>query len=296
MNAAINLYSQWNLLMHGKNYYRRHIDNHTYLERSEIEPRDISMVLHKTKVVSAYENGMITLRAGGYYTETTKDRINQALAGLGTWLATDKNNFWWIRVLNGATLDLNNSTDYLFYESISFVPGADGVLVCTDHPCIAAERKVVFTADLVWLKKIRGYVREINNEDITSTVQAVFRQELDAWEVESLGVFTDCIYCIVDPDTDMPFGDAIKNHSHLKHHIDEMQVEGSLIVNALNEYGYPIEKQRELITCWQISDAAAIRKAVRVYLERRLITSAHQINQGHYKVPFEQTKQESVTA
>lgn len=60
---------------------RRKVANNTYAER---RGDDIALRLHQTDVVTFHPDGSITLNTGGWYTVTTKDRMNNALPK-GTW-------------------------------------------------------------------------------------------------------------------------------------------------------------------------------------------------------------------
>ncbi len=58
---------------------RKKLQNNTYLQKfidSEGIPA-FSIVLHRTSVVNIYKNGDYELYTGGWYTSTTKNRINE---------------------------------------------------------------------------------------------------------------------------------------------------------------------------------------------------------------------------
>jgi hypothetical protein len=69
----------------GRCHKRRKIANNTWLERrstnfdSDIEDPDdeIAVRLHNTDVVTFRRDGAITLNTGGWFTVTTKERINR---------------------------------------------------------------------------------------------------------------------------------------------------------------------------------------------------------------------------
>jgi hypothetical protein len=60
------------------------LGNNTYLEVTA-KDRDlvteISVRLHSTRIVRFHQDGSVTLHTGGYYTATTKERINQFITG-----------------------------------------------------------------------------------------------------------------------------------------------------------------------------------------------------------------------
>ncbi len=57
-----------------RNRARRKVANNTYLNRRD--DKTIAVTLHSTDVVTAHEDGTLTLNSGGWRTITTKDRIN----------------------------------------------------------------------------------------------------------------------------------------------------------------------------------------------------------------------------
>jgi len=68
-------FKQFDELLVGRCHTSKKIGNNTYAERRE--PGKIAIRLHKTDVVTYYEDGSIVLRNGGFRTPTTKDRINE---------------------------------------------------------------------------------------------------------------------------------------------------------------------------------------------------------------------------
>ena len=59
------------------------LGNNTYLEVSDADPLRsfIGVRLHSTYIVKFWPDGSVTLHTGGYYTVTTKERINQFITG-----------------------------------------------------------------------------------------------------------------------------------------------------------------------------------------------------------------------
>jgi len=58
-----------------RNANRRKVGNNTYAEI--LSDGSVGIMLHSTYVVKIHENNLYTLNTGGWYTPTTKDRINQ---------------------------------------------------------------------------------------------------------------------------------------------------------------------------------------------------------------------------
>ena len=71
------------------------IGNNTVLHRIR-DGKEIAVSLHNTDVVVFFQNGTRGLYSGGYYSTTTKERINQFTNGYVSqkkykWFYTDKN-------------------------------------------------------------------------------------------------------------------------------------------------------------------------------------------------------------
>lgn len=80
----------------GKSMHQKKWSNNTWVLMNYVDG-SISVRLHGTDVVRAEQNGDITLRTGGYYTVTTKARINEFLTLAGTgWKVFQKNHDWFI--------------------------------------------------------------------------------------------------------------------------------------------------------------------------------------------------------
>ena len=72
----------------------RKLENHTYLERRE--NGNIAVRLHLTDVVMFHPCGKVTLDSGGWYSKTTKDRMNK-YANAGIW----QKNHKWLMIIDG---------------------------------------------------------------------------------------------------------------------------------------------------------------------------------------------------
>ena len=60
-------------VLNGRNH--RKLENNTYLEKRD--ENTIAVKLHGTDVVTYKKDGSVILETGGWYTVTTKDRINK---------------------------------------------------------------------------------------------------------------------------------------------------------------------------------------------------------------------------
>jgi len=78
----------------------------------------------------------------------------------------------------------------------------------------------------------------------------------------------DCWLCSLSDKDGNTMGEISKDYSHLESHIEENYLHGSLLVNAMREYGYKDEQIR-LHYSMQLADT--FKRAVRRYLQKRLI-------------------------
>ena len=93
----------------------RKICKNTYLKVLERylhgAPKVIGLLLHKTFIVT-FEPDRIVLDTGGWWTVTTKDRINIGLQMVGLWPGLfSKNNQWYI-CKQGYIWDQENATEW----------------------------------------------------------------------------------------------------------------------------------------------------------------------------------------
>ena len=78
LRATPKNYAEALAVLNGRGFMR--LGNNTYLELLN-GLQFIGVRLHNTYIVRFHENGTTTLHTGGYYTVTTKERINQLIAG-----------------------------------------------------------------------------------------------------------------------------------------------------------------------------------------------------------------------
>ena len=114
---------------------RRKLTNNTYLEK--IDDDTIGVRLHSTYVVTFKSNGTAILNSGGWYTRTTKDRINAYAPGQirqakGHWYLVDGSEFRDGVVLSeyGVPITINVviSTSGLVCKRVGYTNKLDGVL------------------------------------------------------------------------------------------------------------------------------------------------------------------------
>ncbi len=157
------------------------------------------IVFHTTQIILKKANGNIQLFNGGFYTKTTKDRINEYTSlkvrqVKGSWYVNGK----------------------LFYEGIEF--NSKGGLVTEDKTTDGAAQKAL-------LKKIKAFSNLVGLVD-------------GAQKGIPLPNGGDCWYCSLRDNKGVGLGELSGNVDHLLNHIAEGYVNGSLIANALREKGY----------------------------------------------------------
>jgi hypothetical protein len=78
----------------------------------------------------------------------------------------------------------------------------------------------------------------------------------------------DCWYCLMHTQEGETWGDSSGDHDHLLNHIEENYLHGSLLVNAMREKGF---RDYQIPIHYSMRLADAFRRAVRAYLQKRLI-------------------------
>lgn len=181
--------------LQGRNYKSKKFANNTYLQRHD---NYLAMLYHSTEVVKWYPNGDIVLDNGGWFTSSTKERINSALSGNSPRHYLSQNlGVWYL-------------SQYKFKNGIT-VKG-DGTIInfAIDNP----------KADKKLKAKVRDYA--------TLCANSVPLPKPDSG---------DCWYCSMQTEDGESLGDAIKNTEHLDSHIAEKYIVPSLVFKALRQYG-----------------------------------------------------------
>lgn len=185
--------------------------------------------LHKTDVVTVTKDAVI-LNSDGWKTNTTKDRIHQYAYQYGIRLNQTK-GLWFVSTSAGVF-------DYF-----------DGIEIST---ATGEPKKQIH----VNLKKVDAIKKQITNY-----CKLITKDNLPVPEIG------DCWDCAFRTKEGTPMGD-LSNSDHLKSHIKEKYVVGSLLVNAMREAGYR-DEQISLFYGMKLADT--FRRAVRKYLIKRLI-------------------------
>ena len=169
--------------------------------------------LHNTDIVIFRPNGDIVLKAEGWQTVTTKERMNRYLPhGFNLY---QQNSIWYLR-------DTLNSKEYIYQDGI------------TIHPDLTVSDEGEDPKAALKLKKsIQAYVKKY--------VKALFAGKVPKPDNG------DCLYCLM---TDVKTGKPIKETSHLLSHIDEDYFVPSLLANAINEIPISTAALHVLSTIW----------------------------------------------
>lgn len=185
----------------------RKVANNTYAIRRD---HDIALRLHDTDVVTFHPDGSITLNTGGWYTMTTKERMNGALpkapwdSGTGGWVYSVKGE-WHVKW---------QGHDYVFKDGIRLFP--DGTVTgAPDQRSLDEDRKIV-----AYRKKlIKDYIAALKPADIAYNIE---HAEGDPW----------CCSMRAE-DGDRPMG-----HDCILEHVRRRHTHGTLILRAVEARGY----------------------------------------------------------
>ena len=173
--------------------------NNTYLVRHDDY---LALLYHSTEVVKFYPNGNVVLDNGGWYTSTTKERINWMLLEYPIGLYQER-GVWYL----GSPA---NNSAYRFLPGITIK--SDGT--------------------------VTGYAPDTPKADKTLKAKVKAYAKLCADSIPlPMPDGGDCWYCVMTTDDGQSLGDAFKDTSHLDSHMSEGYVVPSLVFRALREYG-----------------------------------------------------------
>lgn len=210
-------YNEVNSLLSGRNRQHKKYANNTYFTRHDDH---LALVYHSTEIVKFYPNGDIVLDNGGWYTSTTKERINWELPE-GYQLTQDK-GVWY---LASETTERNPQTYSDCYSTIwpttrtVYHKFANGITIKANG-------------------EVEGYAQDNLKADkkLKAKVKAYSQLCADAIPLNkpSSG---DCWHCHLVTQDGTSLGDAIKDTSHLDSHIKESYIVPSLVFHALKQSG-----------------------------------------------------------
>tara|TARA_B100000949_G_scaffold233687_1_gene250731 strand:+ start:246 stop:965 length:720 start_codon:yes stop_codon:yes gene_type:complete len=196
-------YAEIDAQLQGRNRESRKYANNTYWQR---RGENIALKLHNTDIVTLYPTGDMTLNTGGWYTVTTKERINRVLPRV-FYLHQEKGRWFVVNRLDDET--------YVFM---------DGMKITSEWK---VEGSGIYEpkADKAVREKVRRYANLCTSEI--------------PLEMPSGG---DCWFCAFKTQDGKALGDTTDDE-HLDQHMEEGYVVPSLVWNALEEAGYDPTKQ-----------------------------------------------------
>jgi hypothetical protein len=186
--------------------------------------------LHGTDIVRKRANGSVVLNSAGWKTVTTKDRMNDHMPA-GFMLQQEKGQ-WYVGKGWG---DENR------------VPYFDGFVVPDDY---AKPRQVgakVAKKEDALRKQIRKFVCDV-------PLKGPFPEPSNG----------DCWYCRMQTKDGKSLGDAIGDTEHIRAHIKERYMFGSLLVNAMRWAG---RRRPEIL--YQMGAGDLVRRDLKRYLYRQ---------------------------
>lgn len=186
--------------------------------------------LHNTNIITTTPDEKTTLNTGGYFTRTTKERLSE-WTSFGFQIRKGQ---WYIR---------SNGKEYIFYDGITF--DKNGNLVTSERK--DKSKEIAYVKD-----RVRRFVKLID------TIKEI-----------PLPDNGDCWYCLMkEVKTGKPLGELTGDVEHLKSHMQERYIHGSLLVNAMKHCGYndmQISLHLQMPTRW------LIKNALRKYLNDVLV-------------------------
>jgi hypothetical protein len=205
-----------------------------------------------TDIYTLTPDNIATLHVDGWYTVTTKQRLNDLLP-MNMGIYSEKGR-WFVLTRKpypgGWPLNLTGEGE----------PFADGIQINVETSEIVANPNVPD-----WIKedaentrmkrKIAAYVKGLTDEKVRELYEQAKNNE----------VVGDCFYCLMqDVETKKPLGDETGNTEHLLSHIDEKYYMISLNLNALRAAGRGSPE-------FCLSSGWAVRQDVGKYLRKRLL-------------------------
>lgn len=184
--------------------------------------------LHQTDIITIRKDGKMVLTSGGFKTNTTKHRLNQHLQGCYVYASKGT---WTIR-------EHATGREAPFY---------DGVVV---PDCFANPKWKVAEAQKKMADRINKFVKLIDDR------KPPFPSTGDCW------------YCAMKTDDGKSLGDATDNVDHLRNHVMQNYLHGSLIVNACRWAGASDHVLSHYFHKGMYKDH--IKRALRRYLRRQL--------------------------
>lgn len=217
---------------------RRKVGNNTYAERRGDR---IAIRLHSTDVVTFLPDGSIMLNTGGWYSVTTKDRMNSYLPG-GVWDAD------WCELGNGPDCALRGETvDGKFHwhgrhEPASLrgrvwsnrgrwmVTWGDETYAYQDGIVLHPDGTVTGAMNLLEVQAADKRIKKINAKIDKFLKRITPERIIERWENPQ----GDCWGCMMETEA----GEHPLGHSCVAEHVDEDYFHAHLVMRAFKSVGY----------------------------------------------------------
>jgi len=162
--------------------------------------------LHHTDILEFPPRGGVIFNSGGRKTTTTKERMNEFQSQA---TIVQNQGLWYIAT---------DSSPFDYHNKDSWVPFFDGVKVKNGK--VVNPKKSPHKKEEFLLKQIQKYCKKM--------------KEMDELPLPAGG---DCFYCSMQTEDGKSLGEATNDKDHLKSHLKEKYIHGSLIWNALKWAG-----------------------------------------------------------
>jgi hypothetical protein len=228
----------------------RKLANNTY---GSIIGELVTIRYHATNVAEIRPDSA-TYRTGGWWTVTTKERINWYLPD--GWHLSSGRGVWWLSARTGTRLVESEWGDYTapvmkrmsqFFDELTLVERDGDVSVLAP---------VMDDPDKELRRQINEYVALYTDETLTRLID----------RARESGTNGDCLYCQLA----MSNPGFESGGDHLELHVEEGYAMVTLAANALTAAGY---KPEIYLGTWSEHwrDGNTIRRSIRKYMQKRLL-------------------------
>jgi len=266
----------------------RKLENNTYLVRRPIHWADkdgehqtqhapIAVRLHDTDILTFYRDGIVELNAGGWYTVTTKARMNNYLPAPFT--VFSKRGTWHIALSYRTVHHVDHHRPYSWQNQdgkFVYAPSGysewdskeiDGSVPYFDGMQLDTLTNTVVNAEQIPDEKAREKRNEKTRRDIRKYV-ALYTDERQRELIEQArenGTAGDCWYCALRSEDGQTMGEIAHDTDHLREHMNEKYTMATVMLNAVEAKGY--------VNPSFILQVApdSVRRAISVYLRKRLL-------------------------
>jgi len=170
----------------------------------KVDDKTYAVRLHETNVVTFHKNGKITLDSGGWRTQTTKERINDAINEYNQYLIQDK-GMWYLAT------GWNDPHRTLYQDGITINTKTKKITNAPSLPEMAQREEIKKRVDKMVSKYIKGYIEHIKEHGLNDPGPG------------------DCWICAMEDKAGV---------DHLLSHFEENYYVPRLLWNAINERGY----------------------------------------------------------